>query len=129
MRFTGRKIAPATLPELAGVTTKVKEFGPRETIYSQGDAGKTVIYIQKGAVKLSAKTQAGKEAVVAVLGAGDFNRRKVPEWLVGPALDSYSDRTLHACRHSEERDASRAPNKTSVLRCFYPLSARPESST
>ena len=41
-------------------------------IFSQGDPAKDVLYIQKGGVRLSVINEAGKEAVVAVLGPGDF---------------------------------------------------------
>jgi CRP/FNR family transcriptional regulator, cyclic AMP receptor protein len=55
-----------------GVARKVSEFGKKETIFSQGDPAKDVLYIQKGGVRLSIVNEAGKEAVVAVLGPGDF---------------------------------------------------------
>jgi CRP/FNR family cyclic AMP-dependent transcriptional regulator len=55
-----------------GVARKVMEFGKKETIFSQGDPAKNVLYIQKGGVRLSVVNETGKEAVVAVLGAGDF---------------------------------------------------------
>ncbi len=58
--------------ESAGVARRVEEFKRKETIFSQGDLGKTVLYIQKGGVRLSVVNQRGKEAVVAVLGPGDF---------------------------------------------------------
>jgi CRP/FNR family transcriptional regulator, cyclic AMP receptor protein len=56
----------------AGVARKVTEFGKKATIFSQGDPGKNVLYIQKGGVRLSVVNETGKEAVVAVLGPGDF---------------------------------------------------------
>ncbi|MGB2672146.1 MAG: Crp/Fnr family transcriptional regulator [Candidatus Acidiferrum sp.] len=56
----------------AGVAKNVKEFKAAETIYSQGDAAKSVMYLQSGGVKLSVVSEGGKEAVVAVLGPGDF---------------------------------------------------------
>jgi CRP/FNR family cyclic AMP-dependent transcriptional regulator len=56
----------------AGVSRKVAEFKKKETIFSQGDAGTNVLYIQKGGVRLSVVNESGKEAVVAVLGPGDF---------------------------------------------------------
>ena len=56
----------------AGVARKVKEFKKKEAIFSQGDSAKDVLYIQKGAVRLSVVNENGKEAVVAVLGPGDF---------------------------------------------------------
>ena len=55
-----------------GLARKVVEFKAKETIFSQGEAGNDVIYIQKGGVRLSVVNQSGKEAVVAVLGPGDF---------------------------------------------------------
>src|SRR5579864_4469546 len=56
----------------AGVTRKVKEFQKAEVIFSQGDDAKSVMYIQEGGVKLSVVNEVGKEAVVAILGPGDF---------------------------------------------------------
>ena len=56
----------------AGVARKVAEFRKRETIYSQGDPASDVLYIQKGGARLSVVNEAGQEAVVAVLGPGDF---------------------------------------------------------
>ena len=56
----------------AGVCRKVTEFKKKDAIFSQGDPGTTVWYIQKGGVRLSVVNEAGKEAVVAVLGPGDF---------------------------------------------------------
>jgi CRP/FNR family cyclic AMP-dependent transcriptional regulator len=56
----------------AGVARKVTEFKKKETIFSQGDPRRNVFYIQKGGVRLSVVNESGKEAVVAVLGPGDF---------------------------------------------------------
>jgi CRP/FNR family cyclic AMP-dependent transcriptional regulator len=56
----------------AGVARKVTEFKKKETIFSQGDPCRNVFYIQKGGVRLSVVNEMGKEAVVAVLGPGDF---------------------------------------------------------
>jgi CRP/FNR family cyclic AMP-dependent transcriptional regulator len=56
----------------AGVSRKIVEFQIKATIFAQGDSAKTVMYVQKGSVKLSVVNAIGKEAVVAVLGPGDF---------------------------------------------------------
>jgi CRP-like cAMP-binding protein len=56
----------------AGVARKVMEHRSSQKIYSQGDPAKGVKYIQKGGVKLSVVNEVGKEAVVAILGPGDF---------------------------------------------------------
>ena len=43
-----------------------------QTIFAQGDPARTVFYVQRGGVKLSVLSGHGKEAVVALLGAGSF---------------------------------------------------------
>jgi CRP/FNR family cyclic AMP-dependent transcriptional regulator len=55
-----------------GVARKIVEYQKNGTIFTQGDASKYVMYIQKGRVKLSVVNKVGKEAVVAMLGPGDF---------------------------------------------------------
>jgi CRP/FNR family transcriptional regulator, cyclic AMP receptor protein len=55
----------------AGVS-KQTSFRKRQTLFSQGEPAKQVFYIQEGSVKVSVTSPAGKEAVVAILGAGDF---------------------------------------------------------
>ncbi len=56
----------------AGLARKVVEYRRSETIYSQGESTEDVLYIQKGGIKLSVVNEVGKEAVVAMLGPGDF---------------------------------------------------------
>src|ERR1700676_5560033 len=55
-----------------GVARKVVEYRRSEKVYSQGDPSTSVMYVQKGGVKLSVVNKVGKEAVVAILGPGDF---------------------------------------------------------
>jgi CRP/FNR family cyclic AMP-dependent transcriptional regulator len=56
----------------AGVARRIAEYPKRATVFAQGDPAKTVMYIQQGRVKLTVVNSTGKEAVVAVLGPGDF---------------------------------------------------------
>ena len=63
---------PQAFLDSAGLARKVREFRRRETIFSQGDPAKSVLYIQHGGVKLSVVSESGKEAVVAILGPGEF---------------------------------------------------------
>ena len=56
----------------AGEGNRVVEYRRSQKIYSQGDPTTGVMYIQKGSVKLSVVNESGKEAVVAILGPGDF---------------------------------------------------------
>jgi len=58
--------------DLGGVVTLKKSFATGETIFSQGDAAETLIYIQKGRVKLSVASKTRKEAIVAILAEGEF---------------------------------------------------------
>jgi CRP-like cAMP-binding protein len=58
--------------ETAGILKKIVEYRPLAIIFSQGDPSDSVLYIQKGAVRLSVLSQTGKEAIVATLGPGDF---------------------------------------------------------
>jgi CRP/FNR family transcriptional regulator, cyclic AMP receptor protein len=56
----------------AGIARKVVEFQRKATIFAQGNSAEHVMYIQKGGVKLSVVNEVGKEAIVAILGPGDF---------------------------------------------------------
>jgi CRP/FNR family transcriptional regulator, cyclic AMP receptor protein len=56
----------------AGIARSVKHFKRAEVIYSQGDAAESVLYLQEGGVKLSVVNEVGKEAIVGILGPGDF---------------------------------------------------------
>ena len=56
----------------AGAPRKVAAYRRSEVIFSQGEAGDSVFYIQAGGVKLSVVSPAGREAIVAMLGPGDF---------------------------------------------------------
>jgi len=56
----------------AGIAKTVTAYGRGETIFTQGDACRHVLYIQSGGVKLSVLSKTGREAVVAMLGPGDF---------------------------------------------------------
>ena len=56
----------------AGVARTIRTYKRSAVIFSQGDAATDVFYIQNGSVKISVLSRTGKEAVVAVLGQGDF---------------------------------------------------------
>jgi len=79
-RARSAQLAPPTKPafdaqaflDSAGVARKAVAFRRAETIFAQGDPAQTVMYIQQGGAKLSVISKTGKEAVVAILGPGDF---------------------------------------------------------
>jgi CRP-like cAMP-binding protein len=71
MKKNGAFNAQAFL-DSAGLARTIVEYKPKDTIFSQGDICKEVMYIQKGEVRLSVVSKTGKEAVVAILKPGDF---------------------------------------------------------
>jgi CRP-like cAMP-binding protein len=58
--------------ESTGLGRTIRKLQGREVVFSQGDPAKDVMYIQEGGVKLTVVNETGKEAVVAILGPGDF---------------------------------------------------------
>ena len=56
----------------AGAARRVATYPRGRVVFSQGQPSDTVMFIQKGAVKISVLSRTGKEAVVAMLGPGDF---------------------------------------------------------
>jgi CRP/FNR family transcriptional regulator, cyclic AMP receptor protein len=56
----------------AGAARRVATYPRGKVVFSQGQPSDTVMFIQKGAVKISVLSRTGKEAVVAMLGPGDF---------------------------------------------------------
>jgi len=58
--------------DLGGVVTLIESFATEGTIFSQGDTAETLMYIQRGRVKLSVASKTDKEPIVAILGPGEF---------------------------------------------------------
>ena len=70
------KHAPATtlaaVIEWTDVRVQRVDYEAKTTIFAQGDPATSVMYVERGAVRLSVLSHAGKEAVIAVLEAGHF---------------------------------------------------------
>ena len=58
--------------ESAGAARRVVPYPKGKVVFSQGQPSDAVMYIQKGSIKISVLSRTGKEAVVAMLGPGDF---------------------------------------------------------
>lgn len=58
--------------ESSGARKKVVDYRKGQVIFSQGEPATSVLYLQRGTVKLSVTSSSGKEAVVALLRPGDF---------------------------------------------------------
>ena len=61
----------AFLAKMNGGRT-LSEYRKNQVVFQQGDPADSVFYIQTGKTKVTVISEQGKEAVVAVLGAGDF---------------------------------------------------------
>jgi CRP-like cAMP-binding protein len=80
MKSKARPVAPKTVLDFdvesylnaAASARTVVNYRRGELIFTQGDAASDIRYLQKGAIKLSVLSRIGKEAVVAMLGPGDF---------------------------------------------------------
>ena len=55
-----------------GVGRTIIELKKGDSIFTQGDLASAIFYIQKGRIKLSVISKAGKEATIALLGSGNF---------------------------------------------------------
>jgi CRP/FNR family cyclic AMP-dependent transcriptional regulator len=58
--------------DLVGVATLYERFATGRTIFYQGDIAETLMYVRRGRVKLSVASKTGKQAIVAILGPGEF---------------------------------------------------------
>ena len=80
-RAKARRVQPRAQPQAfdaesfftsAGAARHVATYPKGKVVFSQGQPSDTVLYIQKGSIKISVLSRTGKEAVVAMLGPGDF---------------------------------------------------------
>jgi CRP/FNR family cyclic AMP-dependent transcriptional regulator len=49
-----------------------KTFAAKSTIFTQGDSARHIYYLREGHIKLTVTSEEGKEAIVAIIGPGDF---------------------------------------------------------
>ena len=63
---------PEAFLERTGLGRTIIDLKKQQTIFSQGDAADAVFYIREGRIKLTVLSKRGKEATIALLGAGNF---------------------------------------------------------
>ena len=73
----------------------IRKYSPKKAIFRQGEPADSIFYIEKGKVKLGVVSDRGKEAVVAILGPGDFLGEGC---LAGQALRMSSATPLSDCK-------------------------------
>jgi CRP/FNR family transcriptional regulator, cyclic AMP receptor protein len=67
-----REFDPDKFLATIGEGRRILEIARKQTIFTQGDAADAVFYIQKGRVRLTVVSKAGKEATIAILKEGEF---------------------------------------------------------
>ena len=68
----GPAFVPATFLAKVGGGKSISKYQKGEIVFSQGEVGDAVFYIQKGKIKLTVVSKRGKEAVVGLIGSGHF---------------------------------------------------------
>jgi len=87
----------------AGQGTTKSTYAEDQIIFSQGKAADSIFYIKEGKVKLTVLSEQGKEAVVAILGSGDFFGEGC---LAGQSLRMATAATMTECSIARlEKDA------------------------
>lgn len=67
-----RNFDAAAFLATTGLGRTIVHLGNKERAFTQGDAADNVFYIQSGRIRLSVIARTGKEATIALLGAGQF---------------------------------------------------------
>lgn len=67
-----KRFDPEVLFKQIGAGRRPMQYRKKQVIFSQGDAADAIYFIQKGKVRLSIVSKHGKEATLALMGAGDF---------------------------------------------------------
>ncbi len=68
----GVSFDPQSFLATVGAARTITQCPKDYKIFSQGDPAESIFYIQQGRVKLKVKSKQGKEAVIAILGGGEF---------------------------------------------------------
>ena len=66
------RIDPRTLLATVRAGKSVRDYRKNEQIFAQGDRAEVVFFVERGKVKLTVLSQQGKQAVIAILGPGNF---------------------------------------------------------
>jgi CRP-like cAMP-binding protein len=94
MKKADKEFDPQVFLAGSGRGRTLAEHTKNHKIFLQGDPADAVFYIQKGKIKLTVVSKQGKEAVVAILGAGDFFGEGC---LAGQSLRMASATTMSEC--------------------------------
>ena len=116
------------LAKVNGGGRTVSDYRKDQIVFRRGDPSDAVFYIQSGKVKKTVVSEQGKEAVVAVLAAGDFFGEGS---LAGEALRLSTVSALTKCviaRISKAEITTRDPRRAGVCRVVYLAPLGPQRS-
>ena len=102
------------------------EFRKDQVVFAQGDAANTVFYIQKGRVKVVVISEQGKEAVVGILGSGQFFGEGCMNGPFAAHRDDDRDRGVPGHRDNEGGHAGGASQPAKVFRIVHGLFVDPQ---
>ena len=95
----------------------IADYRKDQNIYTQGEPADSVFYIQSGKVKSTVVSEQGKEAVVAVLGTGDFFGEGC--LTAAASVNRLRHHGMRDRANSKSRRHSRDPRRASVCRVVY----------
>ncbi|MGC2620851.1 MAG: Crp/Fnr family transcriptional regulator, partial [Acidobacteriaceae bacterium] len=72
MKLDGTQFDAADFLASAGLGRKIVDVKRKESFFVQGDTADSVFYLQKGSARITVVSQAGKEATITLLNAGEF---------------------------------------------------------
>ncbi len=82
----GKIFDPAVFLAHAGLGRRIVQLKAKGVFFSQGSSADSIFYLQKGRAKLTVVSQAGKQATVTLLAAGDFVGEESVAGVVGLRL-------------------------------------------
>ena len=66
------RIDPKVLLATVAAGKRARDYEKNQTIFAQGDRAEVVFFVERGKVKLTVLSRQGKQAVIAILGPGNF---------------------------------------------------------
>jgi CRP/FNR family transcriptional regulator, cyclic AMP receptor protein len=85
---------PRAFLGLVGAGKTIERYAKNQKIYAQGDIADTILFIQKGKVKITVLSEHGKEAVVGIFAEGQFFGEACLE---GEALRTATSQAMEEC--------------------------------
>ena len=114
-RRTKARLDAKALLTTIGAGKTARGYRKDETIFAQGDRADVVFFVERGKVKLTVLSRQGKQAVIAILGPGDFFgegglagqplRMSTATVMTDSAIVSFPKQTMIRALHDDARFA------------------------